>query len=123
MRDYRTSPPQARLFVGMGGSGLKTISSFVRLLTQHSEEVKQSEVLMSYLLVDTDAGDLAKYEAEIRAAYKHVHREPIIRCVLLSANITDFNAFVSSKLEKQGHHERLRQVWWYRPDRDRKSVV
>jgi hypothetical protein len=116
MTNSTTAAPQARLFVGMGGSGLKTIGHFVSMLTQHSQETRKSEVYTAYLLVDTDGGDLAEYEKEIRAAYKHVHREPVIRTVHLSADITDFASFVETKLGKGEHDERLKEVWWYRQD-------
>lgn len=105
---------EARLFVGMGGSGMKTLVEFVRLLTQHSEAAKQSEVFMAYLLVDTDMGELAECKKQIEDAYRHVHREPILAAVHLSADITDFPAFVSNKLHRGAHHERLKEVWWYR---------
>jgi hypothetical protein len=117
MTDSNSTAPQATLYVGMGGSGIKTIAEFVSLLTQHSEESKRSEVFMAYLLVDTDGGDLDRYAKQIRDAYRHIHREPIIRTVHLSADITDFASFVATKLQKGGHHERLKEVWWYRSDR------
>lgn len=117
MEHIMTSAPQARLLVGMGGSGMKTLSRFVNLLTEHAEESVNSEVFMAYLLVDTDAGELELCEKEIRQAYSRVHREPNIRTVLLSADITDFSSFVASKLKKGGHHERLRETWWYRTNR------
>ena len=117
MTDSNSTAPQARLYVGMGGSGIKTLAEFVSLLTQHSEESKKSEVFMAYLLVDTDGGDLDKYAKQIGDAYRHIHREPIIRTVHLSADITDFASFVATKLQKGGHHERLKEVWWYRSDR------
>jgi hypothetical protein len=117
MAESTSTAPQARLYVGMGGSGIKTLAEFVSLLTQHSHEAKKSEVYMAYLLVDTDGGDLDKYSKQIVDAYRHVHREPIIRTVHLSADITDFASFVATKLKKGGHHERLKDVWWYRSDR------
>ncbi len=117
MEHLMTSSPQARLFVGMGGSGMKTLSHFVNLLTEHAEESVNSEVFMAYLLVDTDAGELAVCEKEIRQAYSRIHREPNIRTVLISADITDFSSFVASKLKKGGHHPRLRETWWYRTNR------
>jgi hypothetical protein len=117
MTDSNSTAPQARLYVGMGGSGIKTLAEFVSLLTQHSEESKKSEVFMAYLLVDTDGGELDMYKKRIDDAYRHIHREPIIRTVHLSADITDFASFVATKLQKGGHHERLKEVWWYRSDR------
>lgn len=117
MADNNSTAPQARLYVGMGGSGIKTLAEFVSLLTQHSQQSKKSEVYMAYLLVDTDGGDLDKYTKQIRDAYLRIHREPIIRTVHLSADITDFASFVATKLKKGGHHERLREAWWYRSDR------
>jgi hypothetical protein len=117
MEDTLTTAPQARLFVGMGGSGIKTLAKFVDLLTEHSKETANSEVFVAFLLVDTDGGELAEYERQIRRAYERVHREPILRTVHLSADITDFSSFVASKLKKGGHHERLRDVWWYRTNR------
>ena len=120
MDQTTTTAPQARLFVGMGGSGIKTLAKFVDLLTEHSQESANSEVFMAYLLVDTDIGEMAEYEKKIREAYKRVHREPILRCVHLSADITDFSSFVASKLNKGDHHERLREVWWYRKNRSGK---
>ncbi len=117
MVENHTVAPQARLLVGMGGSGIKTLAEFVSLLTQHTEEARKSELFMAYLLVDTDAGELATAEKEIREAYRHVHREPIVATVHLSADITDFAAFVAGKLNRSGHHDRLKEVWWYRSDR------
>jgi hypothetical protein len=109
-----TVAPQARLFVGMGGSGIKTLHKFADLLTEHSGETARSEVFMAYLLVDTDNGELAEYAKKIREAYKRVHREPIVKIVNLSADITDFSAFVSTTLTSGGNHDRLREIWWYR---------
>lgn len=100
----------------MGGSGLKTLRHFVSLLTQHGGEARKSEIYTAFLLVDTDGGDLDEYAKEINVAFKRVFRDPIVRTVHLSADITDFQSFVETKLTKGKHHERLKEAWWYRQD-------
>ena len=112
MAGSNSTTPQARLFVGMGGSGLKTLRHFVSLLTQHGGEARKSELYTAFLLVDTDGGELDEYSKEINVAFKRVFRDPIVRAVHLSADITDFQSFVETKLTKAKHHERLKEAWW-----------
>lgn len=116
--DATVAAPESRLLVGMGGSGIKTLAKFASVLAQHREEAASSELFMAYLLVDTDGGDLRQYERQIRETYSYVHHTPIVHTVHLSADITDFSAFVASRMHKAGHHDRLKEAWWYRTDRD-----
>jgi hypothetical protein len=115
--DATVAAPEARIFVGMGGSGIKTLAKFAEMLTQHREEAAHSELFTAFLLVDTNGDDLRNFDRQIRNAYAYIHRDPIISTVHLSADITDFSSFVANKLQKAGHHERLQDAWWYRTDR------
>jgi hypothetical protein len=102
-----------RLYIGFGGSGLKTILEFVETLTQHGEWAEEVDTRFAFILADTDRNDLAKYSARIQEQVRRIGKDPIVKTIRTSEGITNFQHYVASRLARADHHKRLREHWWY----------
>jgi hypothetical protein len=111
-----------RLYIGFGGSGSKTLAAFVDILAQHAEWGDEAETHCAFVLADTDRNDLVKYEEQIRERCRRIGRDPIVRSIQTSEGVAGFQSFAAGRLEKAGHHERLRDAWWYRRSEDGRHI-
>jgi hypothetical protein len=102
-----------RLYVGFGGSGLKTLRALVRKLGAQAEWADQLDTHFAFFLIDTNRHDLEKYHDEIMNDCRRLGREPVVVTMQTSAGVADFQRFVSSKFQAAGHHDRLKNSWFY----------
>ncbi len=102
-----------RLYIGFGGSGAKTLAEFVDVLAQHGEWGDEAETRCAFILADTDANDLRKLEARIRETKRRIGQDPIVRAIRTSEGVSVFQHYVADQLERNGHHERVKEHWWY----------
>jgi hypothetical protein len=102
-----------RLYIGIGGSGLKTLTAFVETLAQHGEWGDDTETHCAFILADTDENDLRKYESLIREAARRIGKDPIVRAVQTSEGVTSFQHYAADQLERAAHHDRVKEHWWY----------
>jgi Tubulin like len=107
---------EARLYVGFGGSGLKTLAAFVKTMVAHRERSAELDTRFAFILVDTNKGDLETYTKQIRENCRQLGRDPIVLSVQTSQGITDLSSFVANKLNDAGHDQRLRDAWFYQGD-------
>ena len=105
-----------RLYVGFGGSGLKTLSAFVRKLNAHAEWSGQLETHFAFLLIDTNSKDLEKYRELISEDCQRLGRDPIVACMQTSVGVANFQRSVSAKFQAADHHDRLKDSWFYKGD-------
>lgn len=105
-----------RLYVGFGGSGAKSILSFVELLAAHSEWGSDSDTHFAFVLVDTDKRDLYKYADAIKAVCQRIGKDPIIHTLQTSEGVPIFQHYAANRLQNAGHHEKLQDHWWYKGD-------
>lgn len=102
-----------RLYIGFGGSGLKTLTAFVETLAQHGEWGDEAETHCAFILADTDRNDIAKYASRIREVVRRIGRDPIVRTIQTSEGAANFSEYAASRLEEANHHERVKDHWWY----------
>jgi hypothetical protein len=112
-----------RLYIGFGGSGLKTLSSFVNTLAQHGEWGDEAETHCAFILADTDRGDIAAYSKRIREAAGKIGRDPIVRTIQTSEGAANFSEYAADRLGSARHHERVKDHWWYRQGADNRPFT
>lgn len=108
------------LIVGCGGSGLTTLKNLNRLLAQNPETLPRMGTDVYYLAVDTDAGDLQKFEDEIKLQMGE-YDPPFIQRIQLSDGVNILNEIVKpnfvdpfkGKGRNSSGLERLRKHWWF----------
>ena len=123
------------LFVGCGGSGLKTLQRLNELLSGNPANRQMLRENISYLILDTSVSETEDFKENIR---KHLGNAglPFIKVVQFTRNITNLEEIVKptfsalearSKSEKLGKEEReeaaaqlarLKKNWWYSPDHE-----
>lgn len=104
-----------RLYIGFGGSGLKTLTAFVETLAQHGEWADEAETHCAFILADTDRNDIAKYASRIREIVRRIGGDPIVRQIQTSEGTANFSEYVAHKMTAANHHDRVKEHWWYGP--------
>ncbi len=112
-----------RLFVGFGGSGGKTLKELAHLFANDREWASRSEAEAYFLLIDTDEGDIGKYETEINETLNGVGAHTWVRSVGLAEGVQDLARRVDEQLappteaEKlKNYLDRFRPVYWFTPE-------
>lgn len=103
----------ARLYIGFGGSGAKTIAEFVENIVKHAEWGEQSETHFAILLVDTDRNELTECVRRIRERCTMIARDPIVETIRTSDGVASFQHYAAARLQAATAHPRLQAAWWY----------
>jgi len=109
-----TSFSPARLYIGFGGSGAKTIAEFVENIVKHAEWGEQSETHFAILLVDTDRNDLTKFIQRIHERCSMIARQPIIESIRTSDGVANFQHYAAARLQGVSGSPRVQDAWWFR---------
>ncbi len=111
------------IFVGCGGSGLKTILRVHELLTEDPEWRKRMATDVYYVAVDTHTEDLNAFNREVEALNRGA-RGPYVTSIAIAKGITslhevvypDFGRIAPSPSDARGiRHQRH---WWRNPKGD-----
>ena len=113
-----TSFSPARLYIGFGGSGAKTIAEFVENIVKHAEWGEQSETHFAILLVDTDRNDLSEFVRRIHDRCSMIARQPIVESIRTSDGVANFQHYAAARLQQAAGNPRLHEAWWYRDATD-----
>lgn len=111
--------PMSHVVVACGGSGAKSALRLAQLLAQDPQWRHEMDESVYFLLVDTDAGDLEKYEQSIRAA---TPRGVYVASLLTSRGfrapyeiVQEFKAGIEAGMTHQPSSlARFAEHWWVR---------
>ncbi len=123
------------LFIGCGGSGIKTLMRVNELLAGNPESRQVLRENISYMIFDLDVSETEAFKASIRAQVGNAGM-PFVKTVQVTRNITNLEELVRpvfDELQSQVDDEslteemravaskklgRLKQNWWYSPEHD-----
>ena len=123
------------LFIGCGGSGIKTLTRVNELLSGNPANRQILRENISYMIFDLDVSETENFKANVRAQVGNAGM-PFIKTVQVTRNITNLEEIVNPafvELQAQIDDEalpeemrelakqklnRLKQNWWYSPDHD-----
>ena len=106
----------ARLYVGFGGSGMKTLAELTAAIARNAEWGPDVETNLAFLLVDTNIKDIEKWGEQIRSTCRKIAREPIVRVIHLSKGRPTFQDRAAAVFERHSQNRRLRRAWWFDDD-------
>jgi len=108
------------LFVGFGGSGLKTLAALSQMISADGVVKSQMPRRSAFLLVDTDMGDLQTFGDQIRrqlAVHRSPADNPIIKRLALAEGVDSMDRFVASEIKVDSRTaeelELLHRHWWF----------
>ena len=111
------------LLVGCGGSGIKTILNFNRLMAGDAQCRNRLWEDVSYLIVDTDEEDIKAFEEEVNVALRSSDADraiaPAMKTVHITRNLTILNDVIQKKVAKvkdPEKRENFKKNWWFSPD-------
>ena len=114
--------PKKTLLVGCGGSGIKTIINFNRLMAGDADCRNRLWEDVSYLIVDTDEEDIAGFEKQIDGVLRSSDADrsiaPAMKTVHITRNTTILNDVIQKKIVPVKDPEKravLEKNWWFSP--------
>ena len=123
------------LFIGCGGSGIKTLTRVNELLSGNPANRQILRENISYMVFDLDVSETENFKANVRSQVGNAGM-PFIKTVQVTRNITNLEEIVRptfDEFQSQSEDEslpeemreqaakklaRLKQNWWYSPDHD-----
>lgn len=113
-----TSSSAANIFVGFGGSGIKTLMRLNSLLVQDAGWRRNLDTDVYYVVVDTEAAMLVDFQSEIKRQL-HGYKEPYTDTILLSRGYAKLTPPVQEHMvrpfaggDNEEGRKRLMEHWW-----------
>lgn len=106
------------MFVGCGGSGIKTLIRVNELLAGNPEMRQRIREDVSYLVIDTEVAKVKEFEDAIKSQMG-LAGSPAMLLVQMTNGLVNLNDLVMPNFDKQSNPEALellKKHWWCAPD-------
>ena len=109
-----------KVYVGFGGSGLKSLVQLARLFADDQAWNVRCKSEVYFLLVDTDLGELDDAERDIEQAMTRAGANAYVGKVQLSEGVVSMQRLITDNLalkhRKAEEQIRLKDAWWHDAD-------